>query len=324
MIESRDLTKVYVDTPAVDHVNFTVGEGDIVGFLGPNAAGKTTTLRMLTGFLPPTEGTAVIGTHDVWTDGKNARRLMGYLPENIALYNELRVIEYLKLRADLFGVPGKQFGENLDYVIEKCLIEEVITSPIGSLSKGFRQRVALAGTMIHRPKILILDEPTVGLDPVQIIKIRDLIKELGKDHTILLSTHILPEVELVCNRVMIISRGKIIAQDTPENLRRHFSGTPSFSITLKKPLDETVEEALTGIPGVTKRTVAAERDEEVVFHLEVERGRDVREDLFRTAVENEWILLGLNEETMSMEEVFLQLTTEESLEEKKTEEEVSE
>ncbi|HPR64080.1 MAG TPA: ATP-binding cassette domain-containing protein [Thermoanaerobaculia bacterium] len=310
MIEARDLTKVYVDSPAVDHVSFSVGEGDIVGFLGPNGAGKTTTLRMLTGFLPPTGGTAIIGTHDVWRNGKDARRILGYLPENVALYNEMRVHEYLHFRSDLEGVSGKSYANNLEYVVEKCLIQDVVTSPIGSLSKGFRQRVALAGTLIHRPQVLILDEPTVGLDPVQIIKIRSLIKELGKDHTILLSTHILPEVELVCNRVMIIDRGRILAQDTPEKLKRHLIGNPVLGITLKKPA-EKAEAVLRDLPNVTKMTPGIEGEEEISFTIEAAPGHDLREILFSTAVDRGWTLLGLREESVSMEDIFLRLTTQE-------------
>lgn len=312
MIEVTDLTKVYVDLPAVDHIHFSVGEGEIVGFLGPNGAGKTTTLRMITGFMPPTEGRVTIGDVDVWAHPTEAKRQLGYLPENVALYPELRVREYLRFRYDLQRGPSSEFKNNLAYVAQRCMIEEVMDTPINNLSKGYRQRVALAGTLIHRPKVLILDEPTVGLDPVQILKIRQLIQELGKDHTILLSTHILPEAENICQRVMIIDKGRILAQDTPENLRRHFTGNPTYTLTLKGE-DGDYQSVLSQQPGVTKVEEFQRKPGEISFRIETQKGKDLREDLFRLALKQNWILLGLQESTLSMEDVFVRLTTEEAM-----------
>src|SRR5450756_642925 len=214
MIEVQGLTKRYATQVAVSDVTFSVARGEIVGFLGPNGAGKTTTMRVLTGFLTPTEGQVLVAGRDVVREPLRARAAIGYLPENVALYPEMRVREYLRYRSDVEGVPGRERAAGVQDVIERCLLAEVADRVVGTLSKGYRQRVALAGALVHRPPILILDEPTVGLDPKQIIKIRDLIRELGRDRTVLLSTHILPEVDAVCDQVLIIDRGKIVAQGT--------------------------------------------------------------------------------------------------------------
>ena len=253
MIEVQGLTRRYGDFTAVEDVSFSVGSGQIVGMLGPNGAGKTTTIRMITGFLPPTAGRVSLAGIDLEQKPVEARRQLGYLPETVALYPEMRVREYLAYRARLEGVRGKRAGEAIDRSIERCLLGEVRDQIIATLSKGYRQRVGLATAILHDPEVLILDEPTVGLDPKQIIAIRDLIRDLGRERTLLLSTHILPEVELLCQRVMIIDRGRIIAQGTPESLRQQWLGRTVVTVTLKQGAPDAVERlrAIDGVVAVT-------------------------------------------------------------------------
>jgi ABC-2 type transport system ATP-binding protein len=232
MIEVEGLTKVYVDLPVVDDLNFFIPEGQVVGFLGPNGAGKTTAMRMITAFLPPTAGRIVVAGVDLDHDPVGLRRNVGYLPENVPLYPEMRVDEYLRFRADVEEIPRGDVRLRMDDVMDRCMVGDVRRQVIGTLSKGYRQRVGLAGALIHQPQVLILDEPTVGLDPNQIIKVRELITELGADHTVILSTHILPEVEQVCERVFIIDHGRIVADGTPEALRTPNSGAPTVMPTM--------------------------------------------------------------------------------------------
>ena len=235
MIEAQQLTRRYGEFTAVDDVSFAVDEGEIVGILGPNGAGKTTTIRMITGFLPPTSGRVTVGGRDLFNDGEAVRRQIGYLPETVALYPEMRVSEYLAYRAQLMGMARGDAVSAIGRTIERCLLSEVGRQIIGTLSRGYRQRVALAAAILHDPGMLVLDEPTVGLDPKQIVAIRELIRELGRQHTLLLSTHILPEVELLCDRVMIIDRGRIVAAGTPESLRASWVGTTTLRVALKGP-----------------------------------------------------------------------------------------
>src|SRR5688500_16097878 len=249
MIEAQSLVRRYGDFTAVDGISFSVGEGEIVGMLGPNGAGKTTTIRMITGFLPPTSGTVTVAGKDLFESPREARRDIGYLPENVALYNEMRVEEYLAYRARLEGVPRGATREAIGSAIERCLLADVRRQIIGTLSKGYRQRVGLATAILHRPRVLVLDEPTVGLDPKQIIAIRELIRELGREQTLMHSTLVLPEVELLCRRVMIIARGRIVAQGTPESLRDSWLGNPSLRVTIKdNPAD--APEVLARVEGV--------------------------------------------------------------------------
>ncbi len=227
MIEAQALTRKFGDFTAVAGVSFTLSEGEIVGILGPNGAGKTTTIRMITGFLPPTSGRVTLGGQDLFgasPDSVAVRRDLGYLPENVALYPEMRVAEYLGYRARLEGLDRASTRRRIGEVLDRCLLTDVRRQVIGTLSKGYRQRVGLAGAILHDPKVLILDEPTVGLDPKQIVAIRELIRELGRKHTLLLSTHILPEVELLCGRVLIIDRGRIVAEGSPDQLRERLAG----------------------------------------------------------------------------------------------------
>jgi ABC-2 type transport system ATP-binding protein len=306
MIEVEKLTKVYVDVPVVNDVSFFVPEGQVVGFLGPNGAGKTTAMRMITAFLPPTAGRVVVAGVDRDQDPVGLRRNVGYLPENVPLYPEMRVHEYLHFRAAIEGVPRADIRSRMDEVVDKCLIGDVRRQVIGTLSKGFRQRVGLAGAMIHKPKVLILDEPTVGLDPNQIIKVREMITELGGDHTVLLSTHILPEVEQVCERVFIIDRGRIVADGTPEALRTRMVGNPAVEVELKGAGGDA-REALGALPGVADIT----DDGDGRFHVEHTMDTDPRESIFRLAMDKGWVLLTLSPEKASLEDVFVRLTTRE-------------
>ena len=305
MIEAQNLTKRYPTRLAVDDVTFSVREGEIVGFLGPNGAGKTTTMRVLTGFLPPTSGTARVAGHDIVRQSNAARSALGYLPESAAAYPEMRVREYLSFRARLEGVAGAQVRARVAEVLDRCLLGEVEGRKIENLSKGFRQRTALAGALVHQPPVLILDEPTIGLDPVQIIKIRETIRELGKNRAVLLSTHILPEVETVCDRVLIIDRGRIVAEGTPADLRSKLAGTPIVRAAFKGVAD--VRQALAGLPGVSAVDVE-EVPGETRARLTCLQGSDPREEVFRAAVENGWILRELSREAVTLEDVFVRLT----------------
>jgi ABC-2 type transport system ATP-binding protein len=306
MIEVENLGKTYVDEPVVRDLSFFVPEGQVLGFLGPNGAGKTTVMRMLTAFLPPTTGRVVVAGVDLDQDPVGLRRNVGYLPENVPLYPEMRVDEFLRFRADVEEVPRGEVHARIEDVVERCLVGDVRRQVIGTLSKGYRQRVGLAGALIHQPPVLILDEPTVGLDPNQIIKVRELITELGRDHTVLLSTHILPEVEQVCERVFIIDRGRVVADGTPDALRTKLIGNPSLAVELKGA-NGSARAALEELPGV----VGIRDRGEGRYLLEHVAGSDPREAVFKTAVEQGWVLLALTPQQASLEDVFVRLTTRE-------------
>ncbi len=308
MIKVEGLTKRYADKVAVDNISFEVQEGEVLGFLGPNGAGKTTTMRILTCFLPATSGFAWVAGYDVFTDSLNVRKQIGYLPENVPLYLDMRVSEYLLFRAELKKVPKKERRSKIGECIERCGIAEVQNQIVGTLSKGYRQRVGLADALIHDPKILILDEPTIGLDPNQIRQVRQLIKDLGKKHTILLSTHILPEVGMICGRVIIINNGKLVADDTPANLLTKLKGGALLSLQAKGPA-KSIERALRGITGVNNVSAGEKEGTVSRFVVEVDKDRDVREDIFRTFVEHNWVLLEMKKEAVTLEEIFHQLTT---------------
>jgi ABC-2 type transport system ATP-binding protein len=305
MIEVQNLSKRYPTRLAVDDATFSVREGEIVGFLGPNGAGKTTTMRVLTGFLPPSSGSARVAGHDVVTQSNAARGSLGYLPESAAAYPEMRVREYLAFRARIEGVPGGQVKSRVSEAVDRCLLEEVADRKIENLSKGFRQRTALAGALVHQPPVLILDEPTIGLDPVQIIKIRETIRELGKNRAVLLSTHILPEVEAVCDRVLIIDRGRIVAEGTPSELRGKLAGTPVVRAAFKGAVP--AREGLATLSGVTSVDVE-DAPGETRARLTCLQGSDPREEVFRLAVEKGWVLRELSREAMTLEDVFVRLT----------------
>jgi len=305
MIEAQNLERRYGDFTAVRDVSFLVPDGEIMGILGPNGAGKTTTLRMITGFLPPTRGRVTVAGHDLFHEPSKARREIGYLPENVALYPEMRVSEYLAYRARLEGMPRREARSAIGEVVERCLLDEVERQIIGTLSKGYRQRVGLAAAILHGPRVLVLDEPTVGLDPKQIIAIRELIRELGRERTLLLSTHILPEVEQLCQRVVIIDRGALVAEGTPQELRDQARGATLLYVTLKDaPI--AVPEALGRIEGIA--AVEPVEEEPGRFRLECEGGQDLREAVFHAVVDAGWVLLELSEKKASLEDVFVRLT----------------
>jgi ABC-2 type transport system ATP-binding protein len=306
MIKVQNLTKRYAGQTAIQDLNFEVGKGEIMGFLGPNGAGKSTTMRILSSFMPPTSGRASVAGFDIFEQSLQARAHLGYMPENVPLYNDMRVTEYLDYRAALKGVPHRRVAERVGDVKELCDLKEVEKKLIGALSKGYRQRVGLADALVHEPDLLILDEPTSGLDPNQIRQVRDLIKNLGKQHTILLSTHILPEVEMTCSRVIIINKGKIEACDTPENLLGRIRTAGGVSVEAKVGSDNGTEE-LKKIPGVRDVTASADGEWEI-FALRVEAETDVREEVFRLASQRHWTLRELSQRKATLEDVFVEIT----------------
>ena len=310
-IDVKNLTKRYDTTVALDRITFEVQAGEIMGFLGPNGAGKTTTLRILTGLLAPTEGSVTIDGLDVQTHSLDVRRRIGYMPENVALYPELRVQEYLSYRACIKGVPGNERANRLNAALEQCDLTDVRRQLIGRLSKGYRQRVALADCLIGQPKILILDEPTIGLDPHQIRQTRELITRLGRTTTILLSTHILPEVEMTCHRVAIIDKGRIVAVDTPAQLRQRLRGIQLVHVQQRGADATALEAALKQVPGVAQVTSQGSVDGFVAFEVQAAAGSDIREQIFRLAVERQWSLRELAQTQASLEDVFIHLTTKE-------------
>jgi ABC-2 type transport system ATP-binding protein len=312
MIEAHDLTRKFGDFTAVSGVSFALSEGEIVGILGPNGAGKTTTIRMITGFLPPTSGRVTLGGRDLFGDtpeSVSVRRDLGYLPESVALYPEMRVEEYLGYRARLEGMDRTATRRRLGEALERCLLSDVRRQVIGTLSKGYRQRVGLAGAILHDPKVLVLDEPTVGLDPKQIVAIRELIRELGSKHTLLLSTHILPEVELLCGRVLIFDRGRIVAEGSPDQLRERLQGQVAVSVGFEAA-SEGMAEALEQVEGVQSvRPARSESEGSGRFVLDCAPGSDPRAAIFRLAVERSWVLVELASERASLEDIFVRLTT---------------
>jgi ABC-2 type transport system ATP-binding protein len=310
VIEVQHLTKRYGRVTAVDDVSFRVERGEILGFLGPNGAGKTTTMRILTGYMPATEGRATVAGFDVFDKPIEAKRRTGYLPETPPLYPDMTVREYLEFVARIKGVPAAERATRLDAVMKRTHIDDMSARACGKLSKGYKQRVGLAQALLHNPEVLILDEPTAGLDPKQIIETRDLIRGLAGDHTIILSTHILPEVAQTCQRVVIINKGRVVAVDTPENLTSRLQGAETMYVQVDAP-GQDVPSALGLIPGVTRVAAADQRHDTNAFEIESERGRDVRREIAREVVTRGWGLLELRPMRMSLEEIFLQVTTEE-------------
>ena len=306
MIKVENLTKRYAGHTAIKDLNFEVGKGEIMGFLGPNGAGKTTTMRILASFMPPTSGSATIAGYDIFRESLQARAHLGYMPENVPLYNDMRVTEYLNYRAALKDVPHRRISERVGDVKELCGVKDVEKKLIGTLSKGYRQRVGLADALLHEPDLLILDEPTIGLDPNQIRQVRELIKNLGKQHTILLSTHILPEVEMTCTRVIIIHKGRIEACDTPENLLGQIRQAGGVLVEAKTGSDDGAEE-LKKISGVREVTIDRDGDWKI-FSLRVESGNDVREEVYRLASARRWTLRELSQRRATLEDVFVEIT----------------
>jgi len=314
MITVKGLTKRYARNTAVDHISFDVQKGQIVGFLGPNGAGKTTTMRMLTCFLPPTEGSATVAGFDVVDKPLEVKRRIGYLPETPPLYPEMSAAEYLEFVGKLKGLSGTTLRQRTDFVLGRCNIDDVKNKQLGKLSKGYRQRVGLAQAIIHNPDVLILDEPTSGLDPKQINETRELIKSLAGDHTIILSTHILPEVEQTCEQVIIINRGKLVATDTVHHLQSRARGVESVLVEVAArngSLDfEGVQRRLAQVSGAGQVTAKENHGDRAVFEVENRGERSIRGDLSRAVVESGWDLTELRSAAMSLEEVFLELTRE--------------
>jgi ABC-2 type transport system ATP-binding protein len=320
VVQVENLTKYYADVAAINGVTFAVEKGEILGFLGPNAAGKTTTMRIITGFMPPTSGTATVAGFDIVEESMEARSRIGYLPENVPLYEEMTVRGYLTFCAKLRGVGKKKIPDRVQYVMDATRTSGEANTILTKLSKGFRQRVGIAQALVHNPDVLILDEPTVGLDPRQIIEVRELIRSLKGEHTIILSTHILPEAQMICDRIVIINEGKVAAIDTPEALTARLR--KSQQVRLEVRGGEGLEARLAGIPGVLSvahadpRPTTTSSDPRPTTGMqrlivEGEEGRDIREALAAAVVQGGWGLLEMSSVTMSLEDIFLRLTTEE-------------
>jgi len=309
LIEVQHLTKRYGPVTAVNDVSFTVERGEILGFLGPNGAGKTTTMRVLTGYMPPSEGKAIVAGYDVLEQPIEAKRRTGYLPETPPLYPDMTVREYLTFVARIKGVPRKESKSRIGGMMQKMRIDDVADRPCGKLSKGYRQRVGLAQAMLHNPDVLILDEPTAGLDPKQIIETRELIKGLAGDHTIILSTHILPEVSQTCQRVVIINKGKVVAVDTPDNLTSRLRGSETMYLQVDAQGADAAA-VLQRVAGVKRVAVADTKQQIVGFEIDSETGHDVRRELAAAVVGRGWGLLEMRPMRMSLEEIFLHVTTE--------------
>jgi ABC-2 type transport system ATP-binding protein len=301
MIQVNGLVKDYGARRALNNITFDANQGEIVGFLGPNGAGKTTTMRILTGYMPATEGTAIVAGYDVMEESLEVRKRVGYLPETVPLYNDMTALEYLKFMADLRHIPDVE--RSAYEVLEQVNLGDRAKSYIGNFSKGMRQRVGLAQALIHRPEVLILDEPTIGLDPAQVVEIRNVIKEIGKDRTVLLSTHILSEAQQICDRVLIINQGSIVAEDTPENLQSRLVGSQRVVLRVRGDsdgLDATIKK----VKGT--RSIEIKGDETVEF--EFSSGQDVRPQVAKAVIQAGYELIEMRPVGMSLEEIFLELT----------------
>lgn len=313
MIDVNHVTKRYGDYVAIEDVTFQVGKGEILGFLGPNGAGKTTTMRILTGYMPPSEGSASIAGFDIFTQSLQARQHIGYLPETVPLYTDMTVRGYLDFQATLHNMRNPRKEDRIDEVIERLRLDDYADSIIAKLSKGYRQRVGIAQAIIHEPDVLVLDEPTIGIDPVQVVETRQLIKDLGRDHTIILSSHILPEVSMVCQKVIIINEGQIVAMDTTENLSTRLSGPGRVRMSVRGPARE-VAAVLRDVAGVQSAEWENSGTEGVFrFLMEARGGRDIRPQLAAAVVQRHWDLLELQPVGLSLEDIFLRLTTKEDL-----------
>lgn len=311
MIEVENLTKFYGSVAALRQVNFTIEPGEIVGFLGPNGAGKTTTLRIITCFMPPTSGTARVAGLDCQQNSLEVRAKIGYLPENVPLYQDMTTRRFLAFAAAAKGVSRSHKSQELDRVMEVCAITSVAERIIGNLSKGYRQRIGIAQALLNDPPILILDEPTIGLDPTQIVEIRSLIKELGAERTIILSSHILPEVSQICQRILIINNGQIIATDTPANLTAQLQRNLQVYLEVEGPEAEVMKkiDSMNGVLNVTPANGPGS------YLIETSRGQDLRPELARTVVEHGWQLRELKLQDLSLEDIFMQLVTDEQVRE---------
>ncbi|MFO7914254.1 MAG: ATP-binding cassette domain-containing protein [Candidatus Krumholzibacteriales bacterium] len=313
MIKVRDLTKVYGYTRAVNKLSFDVSRGEILGFLGPNGAGKTTTIRMLTCYLPPTSGTVEIAGRDILRDSMAVREMIGYLPEKTPLYQDLTVRSYLDFVASIKGTPGVRIPAAIDDAVEKCGLESVHKRVIGNLSKGYQQRVGIAQAIINDPEVLILDEPTIGLDPRQIHEIRRLIQDIGKERTIILSSHILPEVNQICDRIIIMNKGKLAAVDSPENLKQSLKKYSNIIIKMEKGRKAAgARDFISSLPGVITVTESEETEKNLTFIIETEPESDLRPEILRSLVQEGFPLLEIYNRELSLEDIFIQLVTTEN------------
>ena len=311
MIQAKGLTHYYGPYPAIQDVSFGVRKGEILGFLGPNGAGKTTTMRIITGFLPPTHGTVTLDGFDVVEQSLEARRRVGYLPETVPLYTDMSVTGYLRYMGTIRGMPPKTIKRRISEVIDVCRLGDYRKTQIGKLSKGFRQRVGIAQAIIHQPQVLVLDEPTIGIDPIQVVETRKLIQDLGRDQTVVLSSHILPEVSMICDRVLIINEGRIVAEDTPKNLAEGLQGVDRLEVEIGGPAAEVLP-VLRAIEGVNN--VAHVNDNgRHTYTIQAQPGKDLRDEISQMVINNGWSLRGLQMVGMSLEEIFLRLTTHEEL-----------
>lgn len=311
-IKVENLTKYYGTQAAVKNISFEVKTGEIVGFLGPNGAGKSTTMRMITTYLTPNEGSIVVNDYDTGEDPMNVRKKIGYLPEQNPLYHDMNVIDYLNYAAELQSVPKQDIPDAVKRMVKVCGLEDVRHKDIGELSKGYRQRVGLAQAMIHNPDVLLLDEPTSGLDPNQILEIRKLIKDLGKQKTLMLSTHILQEVQATCDRVIIINNGEIVADGTTDSLAKSFQGQVGISLIVKKDPKygkDKVLAAFESVKNVEKAKIIGDQDNSWQLDLTASKGTDVREEIFRKAVSMDMVILEMHQEETSLEDIFRKLTT---------------
>jgi len=306
MIEVQNLTKYYGPRPAIHDLCFSVAKGEVVGFLGPNGAGKSTTMNILSCIFPATSGTVRICGHDIFEESLEVRKLIGYLPENPPLYSDMTVEDYLGFAAHIRSLPGSKVGQAISNVVEKCVLGEVRHRIIGKLSKGFQQRVGLAQAMIHEPKLLILDEPTIGLDPIQIIEIRKLIKELADSHTILLSSHILPEITHICKRVIIINEGQIAAEDSLEGLTSSLRKSERVILKVRNPKDDIANQLQ-----ALEKVISVQIDEVGRFIIESALNTQLQDEVARMALDNGWGIEELKPVTMTLEDIFLKLTLEE-------------
>jgi ABC-2 type transport system ATP-binding protein len=314
MIELENVTKNFGDFPAITGISFRVEPGEVLGFLGPNGAGKTTTMKIITGYMPPSSGKVTVAGYDIVSQSLVARRHIGYLPETVPLYTDMTVEEYLGFMGTIRGMTRDRIRSRVGEVIDICRLEEYQSSHISKLSKGFRQRVGIAQAILHEPEVLILDEPTIGIDPIQVVETRQLIKNLAGDHTVIVSTHILPEVSTLCQRVIIIHEGEIVAVDAPENLSTRLRGSERIELEIRAPRDEAVRiiESIEDVTGVMTRPPADPGF--LSFHVDTLAGSDARAEIASTVVGRGWDLLTIRSIGMTLEEIFLNLTMSEDLE----------
>ena len=311
MIQATGLTHYYGPHAAIQDVNFGVKRGEILGFLGPNGAGKTTTMRILTGYMPPTRGQVTVDGYDIVEKSLEVRRKIGYLPETVPLYTDMTVTNYLRYMGTLRGMAPRAIKQRINDVIDVCRLEQYRKTFIGKLSKGFRQRVGIAQAIIHEPEVLVLDEPTIGIDPIQVVETRRLIQDLGKHQTVVLSSHILPEVSAICERVLIINEGRIVAEDTPSNLADRLQGMERMEVEIGGAVAEVLP-VLRNVEGITEVSHRRSQDREI-YTIQIRRGLDLRDEISRAVISSGWSLLSMQSVGMSLEDIFLRLTTHEEL-----------